>query len=48
MARLVPDVVYSTAGGQELKMTLMVPWNQKISRPLVVFVQGSGVRRVPT
>ena len=45
MARLVRDVVYSTAGGQELKMTLMVPWNQKVSRPLVVFVQGSAWTR---
>ena len=42
MARLVRDVVYSTATGQELKLTLMLPWNQKNPRPLVVFVQGSG------
>ncbi|NLD34608.1 MAG: alpha/beta hydrolase, partial [Clostridiales bacterium] len=45
-AGVVPDVVYSTATGQELKLTLLMPWAVEGEplprRPLIVFVQGSG------
>ncbi len=46
LAVLVPDVVFSTATGTELKMQIMKPWifkDKKDTRtyPLVVFVQGS-------
>lgn len=45
--KLVQNVVYSTATGEDLKMTLFVPWNmdcpeiEKEAKPLLVFVQGS-------
>lgn len=47
MAYLEPDVVYSHALPEGLKLTLMLPWHEKnaeklIPRPLIVFVQGSG------
>lgn len=35
------NVTYSDATGQELKMTLILPWAAGEKRPLVVFVQGS-------
>lgn len=47
LARVVPDVVFSTATGQDLKLQLLLPWraNQegKLEKryPLIVFVQGS-------
>lgn len=49
---ILPDVVYSTIEGKELKLTMIVPWTvlpgpeekkeEKEKRPLLVFVQGSG------
>lgn len=47
MAYLEPDVVYSYALPEGLKLTLMLPWHEKNAekltpRPLIVFVQGSG------
>ncbi len=53
MAEIIPDVTFSRAGGEALKMQLIVPWAVGESRadpefllekryPLVVFVQGSG------
>ena len=48
MAYFIPDVVFSTATGVELKMQLMIPWNDDTTqpeiprRPLIVFLQGSG------
>lgn len=46
MAEIIPDVVFSHAGGVDLKMQLIVPWwdregTRAPSYPLVVFVQGS-------
>lgn len=45
LARVVPDIVYSKPDGQELKLTLMLPWSQELENapalPLVVFLQGS-------
>ncbi len=45
MAELKRDVVYSTAGGEKTKMTLILPWGATMEAhpkyPLVVFVQGS-------
>ncbi len=47
MAEIIPDVVFSNAGGVELKMQIILPWwdreNKNLipSYPLVVFVQGS-------
>ncbi|MGI6239334.1 MAG: prolyl oligopeptidase family serine peptidase [Christensenellales bacterium] len=44
MAELLPDIVYSRAGSEELKLTLIAPWraeNDAVRRPLVVFIQGS-------
>lgn len=46
LAAINPDVVYSTATGTELKMSIIMPWlgnpeNDK-KYPLVVFLQGSG------
>lgn len=46
MAEIFPDVVFSHAGGEELKMQILSPWwdheGTEIPRyPLVVFVQGS-------
>lgn len=46
MARMVPDVVFSTATGVELKMQILTPWSigdkvGKEKRPLIVFLQGS-------
>lgn len=45
--KLVQNVVYSTATGTELKLTLILPWNldnpgiKKEKKPLIVYVQGS-------
>jgi acetyl esterase/lipase len=45
MAEVLPDVVYSTAAGEDLTLRLIVPWAQDGQalprRPLIVFVQGS-------
>lgn len=46
MAEIFPDVVFSHAGGEELKMQIIAPWwnregDQIPQYPLVVFVQGS-------
>jgi acetyl esterase/lipase len=44
MAVMVPDIVYSTAQGVELKMQVMKPWAMEVDNrkyPLIVFVQGS-------
>ena len=47
MADLYPDITYSTAQGQELKLTLLTPWRDRDHEsapprhPLIVFVQGS-------
>ncbi len=47
LALMVPDVVFSTATGSELKLQLLRPWEggeEKSERrfPLIVFLQGSG------
>jgi acetyl esterase/lipase len=48
LAAFVPDVVFSTAAGVELKMQIMMPWSNMNKgariprRPLIVFLQGSG------
>lgn len=47
MAQMEPDIVYSHALPEGLKLTLMLPWRDKNkaehpARPLIVFVQGSG------
>lgn len=45
--KLVRDVIYSTAAGEKLPLTLLIPWNvddetaKKEKKPLIVFVQGS-------
>ncbi len=45
--KLVQNIIYSKAGGEELPMTLFLPWNldnesiKKEKKPLIVFVQGS-------
>lgn len=46
MAHMIPDIVFSTAQGTELKMQLLKPWvddtaQNKPTFPLIVFVQGS-------
>lgn len=45
LAVMVPDVVFSTAQGVELKMQILKPWtkegNEQEKYPLIVFVQGS-------
>ncbi len=45
LAELKRDVVYSAAGGEKTKMTLILPWGASAPEhpkyPLVVFVQGS-------
>lgn len=44
LAELRPDIIYSAAGGERTKMTLILPWGTGegcAPRPLVVFVQGS-------
>ncbi|MDF2802594.1 MAG: hypothetical protein K0S61_2497 [Anaerocolumna sp.] len=46
MAYLIPDVVYSTIQGVELKMQILKPWTsdaikEQLKYPLIVFVQGS-------
>lgn len=46
MAAVIPDVVFSTAQGIELKMQIIKPWVEenlevKPNYPLIVFVQGS-------
>jgi acetyl esterase/lipase len=46
MAVMVPDVIYSTAQGIDLKLQLFQPWtaegSESVRYPLIVFVQGSG------
>lgn len=48
MARLVPDVLFASPAGVELKMQILKPWSVEIpeaenpARPLIVFLQGSG------
>ena len=47
MAALIPDIVFSHAGGEELKLQLITPWadceaEERAVYPLVIFVQGSG------
>lgn len=45
--KLVQNIIYSKAGGEELPMTLFLPWNlddeniKAEKKPLIVFVQGS-------
>ena len=46
MAVMIPDVIYSTAQGVDLKMQILTPWKSDVSSiqsayPLIVFVQGS-------
>lgn len=47
MARLLPDVTYSTQTGAPLKLWMMLPWvpegtdTATLKRPAIVFVQGS-------
>lgn len=45
MAVIVPDIVFSTANGVELKMQIIKPWtnsdDDQARYPLIVFVQGS-------
>lgn len=46
MAVMIPDVIYSTAQGVDLKMQILTPWKSDVSPiqpayPLIVFVQGS-------
>ncbi|MGN6711285.1 prolyl oligopeptidase family serine peptidase [Anaerocolumna jejuensis] len=46
MAVMIPDVVFSTAQGIELKLQLLKPWTDETAKeqpnyPLIVFVQGS-------
>lgn len=45
MAAIVPDVVFSTAQGVDLKMQIVKPWRSEAAiqpkYPLIVFVQGS-------
>ncbi len=45
MAVMIPDIVFSTAQGVELKMQILKPWTTQASEkpkyPLIVFVQGS-------
>lgn len=47
MAEVIPDIVFSYADGEELKLQLILPWwdregDSVPSYPLVVFTQGSG------
>ena len=47
LAGFIPDVIYSSANGVDLKMCIMTPWvfpeiNDDKRYPLVVFLQGSG------
>lgn len=47
LASVIPDVVYSHAGGKEIKLTLIVPQTPQNPEtparfPCIVFVQGSG------
>ena len=47
LARMLPDVTYSTATGTDLRMAILLPWSHEQPdsthrAPLVVFVQGSG------
>lgn len=45
MAEVLPDIVYSTATGTELRLSLVLPWHHedrpRPRLPLIVFVQGS-------
>ena len=46
LAKVIPDVVFSQAQGQALKLQLLLPWRaQEVGNtrryPLIVFVQGS-------
>lgn len=47
MAEMIPEVTFSRAGGECLKMQIITPWydcesRERPSYPLVIFVQGSG------
>ncbi len=42
MAEVIPGVTFAAEGGQDIKMTLITPWNKQKTYPLVVFIQGSG------
>lgn len=46
IAEVLPDIVFSRAGGEELKMQIVGPWwdreGKAPSYPAVLFVQGSG------
>jgi len=45
--KLVQNIIYSTATGENLPLTMLLPWNlddaniQKEKKPLIVFIQGS-------
>lgn len=45
--KLVQNIIYSTAAGENLPLTMLLPWNlddeniKKEKKPLIVFVQGS-------
>ena len=45
MAHLIPDLVYSSAQGMDLKLQLILPWEEenqpKREKPLIIFLQGS-------
>lgn len=42
LARILPNVIYSTASGTPLQAALLLPWNEAEGlRPAFVFVQGS-------
>ncbi len=46
MAVMIPDVIFSTAQGVDLKLQLFMPWKDETAKepkkyPLIVFVQGS-------
>lgn len=45
MAQVLPDLVYSSRQGQELKLHLILPWEEegapRTKKPLIVFLQGS-------
>ena len=45
LSRITDDIIYSTAGGKELKMKVIHPWrceaNADRKYPLIIFIQGS-------
>ena len=50
IAYMIPDVVYASPGGKDLRMTILRPWPAEIpdppvrKDPLIVFIQGSAFR----